>query len=36
VSRTASVAWRLDATARFLFKKLVMAGRVEYSGFEWK
>jgi len=30
------VAWRLDTTARFLFKKLVMAGRVEYSGFEWK
>ncbi len=30
------LAWRLDTTARFLFKKLAMAGRVEYSGFEWK
>lgn len=30
------VAWRLDTTARLLFKKLVMEGRAEYSGFEWR
>lgn len=30
------VAWRLDTTERFLFRKLVMAGRAQYSGFEWK
>lgn len=30
------VTWRLDTTARLLFKKLVMEGRTEYSGFEWK
>ena len=30
------VAWRLDTTERFLFKRFVMEGRVEYSGFEWR
>ena len=29
------IAWRLDTTERFLFKKFVMEGRVEYAGFEW-
>lgn len=30
------IAWRLDTTARLLFKKLVMEGRVEYSEFSWR
>ena len=30
------VAWRTDETARFLFKKLSIEGRVEYTNFESK
>ena len=30
------VAWQTDDSARFLFKKFVITGRVEYSDFEWK
>ena len=30
------VAWTLDTTERFLFKKFVVEGRVEYSNFEWR
>ncbi len=29
------VSWRLDTTERFLFKRFVIEGRVEYSDFEW-
>lgn len=30
------VNWSLDTTERFLFKKFVVAGRAEYSSFEWR
>lgn len=29
------VSWRLDTIERFLFKKFVIEGRVQYSNFEW-
>lgn len=30
------VSWRLESTARLLFKKLEFVGSAEYSGFRWK
>ncbi len=30
------VEWRLEARERFLFKKLHLDGRAEYSNFEWR